>query len=110
MYRHRPVRKHQIVVLKSLVRDIIRANHEPVYIAHPGMKRTFDLIFLKFWWPGLRRSIEHYVRSCDPCQRRKDKELVVPLGKMEEPSAPFEVTSMDIKGSHPITPRGTNIY
>jgi len=107
MYRRRPDRKHQLVVPKSLVRDIIKANHDPKYIAHPGMKRTFDLIFLKFWWPGMRQSIEHHVRSCDPCQRRKeDKEFVAPLGKTEEPSAPFEVTSMDITGPYPRTPRG----
>jgi hypothetical protein len=88
MYRRRPYCKHQTVVPKSLVRDIIWANHDPIYIAHPGMKRTFDLFFLKFWWPGMRLSIEHYVRSCDPCQRRKDK-ICCPFRKNGGAHSPF---------------------
>ena len=33
------------------------------------------------------------------------KEFVAPLGKTEEPSSPFEVTSMDIMGPYLVTPR-----
>jgi hypothetical protein len=46
----------------------------------------------------MRKSVE-YVRKCDSCQRRKeDREFVAPLGEVEEPTAPFQVTSMDITG------------
>jgi len=45
LYKPRTDRKHQLVVPHSLIRDVLRANHDPVCVAHPGMKRTFDLIF-----------------------------------------------------------------
>jgi hypothetical protein len=55
----------------------------------------------------MRQSVERYVESCDPCERRKEnREFVAPLGNTEEPSAPFQVTHMDITGPYPITQRG----
>jgi len=85
---------------------VIRTNHDPVYVAHPGMKRTFDLISLLYWWPSMRKSVEDYVRKCDPCQRwKEDREFVAPLGEVKERTAPFLVTSVDIVGPYFITPR-----
>jgi transposase InsO family protein len=58
----------------------------------------------------MRKSIEDYVKCCESCQRRKgDREFVAPLGEVEQPKTPFEVTSMDITGPYPKTPRG-NMY
>jgi len=54
----------------------------------------------------MRKSIENYVKKCDPCQRRKStRKLLAPLGEVEEPKFPFEVTSMDVTLPHPMTPR-----
>ena len=61
MYKRSREHQHQLVVTKALVQDIIKANHNPVYIGHLGMKRTFDLISLRYWWPSMRQSIERYV-------------------------------------------------
>ena len=45
----------------------------------------------------MRKSVEDYVRKCDPCQRRKeDREFLAPLGEVEEPTAPLQVKSVDI--------------
>jgi len=61
------------------------------------MKRIFDFISLRYWWHGMRKSVEDYVRKCDPCQRRKeDREFLAPLGEVEEPTAPLQVKSVDI--------------
>ena len=40
VYRRRPCDKHQVVVPRSLIYDVIQENHNPVYVAHPGVKRT----------------------------------------------------------------------
>ena len=68
MYRPQRHDRHQIIVPRSLIHDVIKANHDPKYVAHPGIKRTHDLIFLHYWWPGLRKSIADFVLKCDPCQ------------------------------------------
>ena len=69
MYRRQPHDKHQLVVPESLVHHIIKENHDPVFVAHSGVKMTRDLISLKYWWPGMRKSIEDYINKCDVCKR-----------------------------------------
>ena len=44
MYRHQDGDKHQIVVPRTQIHDVIKENHNPVYAAHPGIKTTHDLI------------------------------------------------------------------
>jgi len=95
-------------VSKSLVKDIIKANHDPLYVAHPGTKRTVDLISLTYWWPSMQKSAEDYI-SVTHVRGERRKEFVVPLGKTEEPSSPFVVTSMNITCPYLVTPR-KNMY
>jgi hypothetical protein len=40
MFRRRSDGKHQLVVPKSLVERVIKENYNPVFTAHPGIKRT----------------------------------------------------------------------
>jgi len=90
-----------------LIWEVIKENHDPVFLAHPGAKRTQDLILVRYWWPGMHRSIEDHIQKCDPCQKRmEDREFRAPLAEVEMPKNPFEVTSMDITGQYPVTPRG----
>jgi hypothetical protein len=53
----------------------------------------------------MRKSVE-FVRECDSCQRQKgEHEFTAPLGCVGNPTAPFEITSIDITGPYPVTPR-----
>jgi len=72
LYRRRSNENHQLVVPATLVSEVIRENHAPVYIAHPGAQRTHDLIALHYWWSGMRKGIEDYVRPriCGPSWER----------------------------------------
>ena len=107
LYKRNSKGNHQLIVPATLIHDVIRQNHDPPYAAHAGVKRTHSLISLRYWWPGMRKDIENYVKCCDLCQRRKEnREFTAPLGKPETPTSPFEVTAMDITGPYPLTPRG----
>lgn len=84
-------------VFQLLSDDVIKINDGPGYIVRPEMKRTFDLVSLSYWLPGMRECVADYIRRCDACQGRKeDREFLAPLGEMEKPTAPFQVTSMDV--------------
>jgi hypothetical protein len=97
LYKRKSNSKLQLAVPQTLMQDVMILNHDPVYAAHPGIKRTYSLIVLRYWWPGMMKSVEDFVKSCDLCQRRKgNREFVAPLGEVEEPTAPFLVTSLDI--------------
>jgi len=72
-----------MIVPATSVDEVIMLNHDPVCVAHPGTKRTHDLIALQYWWPGMLKAIEDYVRKCDLCQRRKGtREFLAPLGEV----------------------------
>jgi transposase InsO family protein len=105
LYRRVKSKQPKVVVPQSLIQEVIAENHNPIFVAHPGNKRTLELISLKYWWPKMRQSIEEYVRR-DKCQTRKGKhEFRAPLGAVEDPSEPFQVTSMDITGPYSVTPK-----
>ena len=54
----------------------------------------------------MRQNVEDYVSKCDECRRRKQRgEYTVPLGEVRQPTYPFEITSVDICGPNPLTPR-----
>jgi len=44
LYRRRSNDDHQLIVAETLVRVVIKQNHDPVYVTQPGTKRTHDLI------------------------------------------------------------------
>jgi hypothetical protein len=98
------------VIPKSLARGVISYNHDPIYAAYPGRKRTFETNKLRHWVPGMRQDIDKHVQECDECNRRKQgKESKASLGETMEPPYPFEITTMDICGPYPLS-NGRNKY
>jgi hypothetical protein len=54
LYRRVEGKQPKLVVPRSLIQDVIAENHNPIFRAHPGSRRTFGLISLKYWWPKMR--------------------------------------------------------
>ena len=40
-------------------------------VGHWGLSPTYKMIADRFWWPGMRKKISDYVKSCDACQKSK---------------------------------------
>jgi hypothetical protein len=62
-----------------------------MYELHAAVTRTF-------WWPNMRRAVQHYVRSYVTCQRNKAPRHK-PYGLLqshEVPTWPFEHVSLDL--------------
>jgi len=60
----------QLVVPLKYRQDIIRLGHETPNTGHQGQKRTKWRITGEFYWPGVYRAINRYVKACDTCQTR----------------------------------------
>ena len=43
---------------------ILRESHDALYSGHLGMDRTLQLIQRNFWWLGMRKDVQEYVRTC----------------------------------------------
>jgi len=92
IYRRRKNGEHQLVVPKSLVRDVVALNHEPIFASHSGRKRSLETLCFRYYWPGMRKDVEIYVSKCDECQRRKQRgEYTAQLGEVIKPTTPLKL-------------------
>ena len=85
---------------ESLKRRILRRNHDTPTRGHPGRDRTTDLLERHFWWPGLRKWMEEYVRGCATCQQNKIRThpLQIPSFRIstKKGTLPFQTVAMDL--------------
>jgi len=63
----------QLVVPSIYREDIIRLGHETPKTGHQGQRRTKLRVTGEFYWPGIYRAINRYIKSCDTCQERSNR-------------------------------------
>ena len=87
---------------------IITEYHESVVGGHQGMARLFNRIRENFYWVGMRKQINDFVRSCPICQKTKLTRIktVQPLKITDTPQYFLDKVQMDIVGPMPITNKG----
>ena len=85
---------------EALKRQILRRNHDTPTRGHPGRDRTIDLLERHFWWPGLRKWTEEYVRGCATCQQNKTRTHPLRIPSFcistKEGTLPFQTIAMDL--------------
>lgn len=59
---------YQVVVPKTKRRDILSMAHESALAGHLGVNKTYQKVLTHFFWPGLRKDVVNYCRSCHVCQ------------------------------------------
>ena len=103
--QHHP--HYVVVVPQSLTRNIVRTMHDNPFAGHMGIARTEDRIRQRFFWPGIRRSVQEYIKQCAVCTQRK-----TPTDNNKAPQQtievgePFTFWAMDYMGPLPETSRG----
>ena len=72
-------------------------------LAHPGEKKTFQLIKSRFVWPKMRKDVQLFVRSCESCQKNKiNKHIKSNYEKLPTcDNTRFAVLHLDIVGPLP---------
>ncbi|KAF1388735.1 hypothetical protein PFLUV_G00065720 [Perca fluviatilis] len=81
--------------------------HSHLLGAHLGVEKTLDRIKARFYWPGVKRAVEDYCRSCPECQMVAPKpHFRSPLVPMPIISVPFSRIAMDLVGPLPKSNRG----
>jgi len=81
----------RLVLPKSLVPLVCEAFHSSLLGGHFSVLRTVKKIQRRFFWKGLRKDMESFVRSCESCQQNQIRN-VNPLGLMQNliiPDAPW---------------------
>jgi hypothetical protein len=92
------------VIKRYEIEGIMYMFHDHPISAHFATQATYDKIKERYYWKGMLKDIESYVKSCNQCQRRGK-----PIKKHELHSItvkePFYQMGIDIVGPLPITNR-----
>jgi hypothetical protein len=84
----------------SMVNSVLEAFHDHPMSGHFGVQRTLYKIRSRFWWPNMRKSVEHYISSCKQCMKFNILRSKTPghLKSFDPPPDVFQVLHMDFWG------------
>ncbi len=96
LYRRRSVADkvmYQLVLPEEFHSDVLNHLHDD--LGHMGIDRTLDLVRNRFYWPKMASDIEHKIRTCGRCIRRKVlPEKAAPLVNIST-NRPLQLVCMD---------------
>ncbi|XP_064195362.1 uncharacterized protein LOC135256967 [Anguilla rostrata] len=96
-----------LLVPRPFVQTVLQLAHSHLLGAHLGVEKTLDRIKARFYWPGVKRAVEDYCRSCPECQQVAPKpHFRSPLIPLPILSVPFSRIAMDLIGPLPKSSRG----
>ena len=99
---------YAIVVPPRMRLGLFRDWHGRPESGHLSYKRLYPTLRKRFFWMGMARDLQEWLRACDSCQKIKGMGrhgTKVPM-KTESVGAPMERVAVDVMGPWPTTPRG----
>jgi transposase InsO family protein len=90
--------------------EVLKAVHNSQTAGHFGVRKTIELLERDYEWPGHRKMVEDYVKSCEVCnrgkaRREKNRGLLQPL---PIPGRPWESIGWDFITDLPATSNGND--
>jgi len=84
--------------------EVIWLHHDVPAAGHGGRWKMVELVTRNYWWPGVMRDVERYVKGCDRCQRMKNRteELVGKLKLSEVSEKPWTHLTVDFITKLPV--------
>ena len=96
-----------LLVPRPFVQSVLQLAHSHLLGAHLGVEKTLDRIKARVHWPGVKRAVDDYCRSCPECQQVAPKPLFRgPLIPLPIISVPFSRIAVDLVGPLPKSSRG----
>src|ERR1700722_13745 len=93
-----------LVIKRSENEGIMYLLHDHELSAHFGIRATQEKVKEKYYWKGMDKDIDEYVRSCDRCQKRGKISSKYPLNPIDI-KEPFYQIGIDFVGPLPSTKR-----
>jgi len=61
----------QLVLPPPLRYEVLVNAHDDLAGGHLGVYKTYEKLRDRYYWPGMYKDVEHWVRSCNDCSTRK---------------------------------------
>ena len=84
--------QRKLVVLTSMRQKVMALCHDEPTKGHPTVHGMVELVKQRYWWKGIGKDIENYMKSCSVCQVMKSdhKKKVGPLQPIPIPTKKWE--------------------
>ena len=105
LYKKRNNERSLRVLKEDEIDTIIFMVHNHPMGGHFGKDATYNKISTRFWWKGMYKDIEEYIKTCDSCQRRGNKGGIGYLNPIKV-GKPFERIGIDFVGPLEKTKKG----
>ena len=100
----------QLVVPKSLRKEILYACHEDLFSGHGGIKKTYERLRNRFYWDNMYKDTVEHVQSCLDCEMKKfpaNTGVAVPVSLTHLPVCePCQDWCVDLCGPFPLSHKG----
>jgi len=97
----------QLLIPRSLVEDVLRAEHSSPLAAHPGGSQMYETMRNHYYWPSLAADVYGWVAACPTCAKNRlmGKQSTAPL-RLFPATDSFAALAIDLLGPLPRTPEG----
>jgi len=94
----------QLLIPRSLVEDVLRAEHWSPLAAHPGGSRTYQTMRNQYYWPSLAADVFGWVAACPTCAKNRlmGTQSTAPI-RLFPATEPFAALAIDLRGPLPRT-------
>uniref|UniRef100_A0A671UCI0 Gypsy retrotransposon integrase-like protein 1 n=1 Tax=Sparus aurata TaxID=8175 RepID=A0A671UCI0_SPAAU len=99
----------QIVIPAAYRQHVLELAHDHPWSGHLGVTKTYDRILKHFFWPGMKKEVARFCKTCSTCQVVGKPNQVVPPAPLHPIPAvgePFEHVLVDCVGPLPRTKSG----
>ncbi|XP_068236948.1 uncharacterized protein [Palaemon carinicauda] len=90
---------HQLVLPFTLVPALLELAHS--HVNHFGVNKTYSTLAEDFFWPGMKKDIQQFIKACHHCQttgKPNERLPPAPLQPISVPKFPFERIIIDCVG------------
>lgn len=99
-----------LVMPREMIAEILYSHHAEPLFGHLGITKTLEKIKSRYYWDGLQKDVESFVKGCPDCQARKGSKMKPPGSLQPIPiSTPFERIGIDLLGPFRRSTRGNTM-
>ena len=97
----------RLVIPAALRLEILSNVHDHVAGSHFGFNKTFSKLKQRYWWKGMFKDVEHWVKSCVECSMRKPPRNSEKAPLLPIPVGAFDRVAVDVLGPFPPSSNGS---
>lgn len=101
-------RSWKLWIPKQLRTTLMSRFHDSKVACHGGVAKTLELLRRNFFWPGMTKDVNDYVRSCEICKTTKSPNYIMKpeMGNPVISIRPFQRLFVDLIGPYPRSKAG----